>query len=216
MHPLISEDPCRAIQEVVTRLEFEARCRRDIDTRFSGTTLAMIIIQETRVISVNIGDSRVVLGTRNSEGCLIARPLSSDHKPDEFGELNRIIYSGGRVYRTSSPLPISLNSTSNDSRLPRVWGPARVWLKDVDAPGLAMSRSLCDDVIHTAGVISTLDFHEHYFDHLNDCVLIIGTDGLWQYISNQEAVDIAVKEKEPSKASVRFVLVLFRKMLISM
>jgi serine/threonine protein phosphatase PrpC len=116
----MSEDPFRAIGEVVTRLEFEARCRRDIDTRFSGTTLAMIVIQETRVISVNIGDSRIVLGTRNNEGQLVAYPLSTDHKPDDFEELHRIIHSGGRVYRTSSPLPLTSNTISKNTRMARV------------------------------------------------------------------------------------------------
>ena len=33
-------------------------------------------------------------------------------------------------------------------------GPARVWLADQNIPGLAMSRSLCDEVAKQAGVIS--------------------------------------------------------------
>ena len=37
-------------------------------------------------------------------------------------------------------------------------GPARVWLKNVDIPGIAMSRSLGDKVAHRAGCISTPDF----------------------------------------------------------
>ena len=32
-------------------------------------------------------------------------------------------------------------------------GPARVWLADQDIPGLAMSRSLCDTVAHSVGVV---------------------------------------------------------------
>ena len=32
-------------------------------------------------------------------------------------------------------------------------GPARVWLKDEDSPGLAMSRSIGDVVANTVGVI---------------------------------------------------------------
>ena len=30
-------------------------------------------------------------------------------------------------------------------------GPVRVWLKDQDIPGLAMSRSICDTVAHSVG-----------------------------------------------------------------
>ncbi len=32
-------------------------------------------------------------------------------------------------------------------------GPERVWLKDIDVPGLAMSRSFGDAVASTVGVI---------------------------------------------------------------
>lgn len=203
----MNTQPSLATEEVIKRLEFEARCRRDMDTRFSGTTLAMVIIKETKVISINIGDSRIVLGTRDETGQIVARPLSRDHKPDDIHELSRIIQLGGRVYRTVS----SSSSSSSSSRISsppkgkkkKVWGPVRVWLKDMDAPGLAMSRSLCDDIIHTAGVVSLLDIYEHTFNHSNDCVLIVGTDGMWQYVSNQEAVEIAIKEREPSRASVR-------------
>lgn len=200
LHPLFHELPSRAVEEIVRRLEFEARCRRDFDTRFSGTTLAMAIIQETRVISVNIGDSRVILGCRDHEGRIISHPLTRDHTPDEPIEFARIINAGGRVYRT-----ISTSSASSQTRKTHMWGPVRVWLPDIDAPGLAMSRSLCDDVIHTVGVTSALEFNEHYFDHCRDCLIIVATDGLWQYLSNQEVIDIAMKECEPSKASVRSV-----------
>jgi hypothetical protein len=43
-------------------------------------------------------------------------------------------------------------------------GPARVWIKNMLTPGLAMSRSLCDRVGHMAGVISTPEFFEHIID----------------------------------------------------
>lgn len=160
----------------------------------------MAIIQETRVISVNVGDSRVILGCRDHEGRVISRPLTRDHTPDDPTEFSRIINAGGRVYRT-----ISSSGVAGQARRAHMWGPVRVWLPDIDAPGLAMSRSLCDDVIHTVGVISTLEFCEHNFDHCKDCLIIVATDGLWQYISNQEVIDIAMKECEPSKASVRSV-----------
>jgi serine/threonine protein phosphatase PrpC len=161
----------------------------------------MAIIQETRVITVNIGDSRVVLGCRDHNGQIISRALTKDHSPDDPTEYARIINSGGRIFRTVSSS--SQSKTSSGKRRNLLWGPVRVWLPEIDAPGLAMSRSLCDDVIHSVGVTSTLEFHEHHFDHSKDCLLIIATDGVWQYLSNQEAVDIALHEREPSKASVR-------------
>ena len=68
-------------------------------------------------------------------------------------------------------------------------GPARVWLKHMDIPGLAMSRSLGDTVAHSAGVISEA---ETYIVDLTNTTntLIIASDGLWEFIDNQEALDL--------------------------
>jgi hypothetical protein len=161
----------------------------------------MAIIQESRLISVNIGDSRIVLGCRDQNGQIISRALTKDHSLDDPQEHARITASGGRIFRTVSSSCSSKSSSGKRRNLH--WGPVRVWLPEIDAPGLAMSRSLCDDVIHSVGVTSTLEFHEHLFDHTKDCLLIIATDGVWQYLSNQEAVNIAIDESEPSKASIR-------------
>ena len=59
------------------------------------------------------------------------QPLSKDHKPDIPEELQRILESGGRV------------DTYRDQNNKRR-GPYRVWLKDENLPGLAMSRSFGD------------------------------------------------------------------------
>ena len=57
----------------------------------------------------------------------------------------------------------------------------------MDIPGLAMSRSLCDEVAKMAGVISDPDV---YNVHLGpECVyLCMATDGLWEFMSNEEVV----------------------------
>jgi serine/threonine protein phosphatase PrpC len=65
-------------------------------------------------------------------------------------------------------------------------GPPRVWLGHMDVPGLAMSRSLGDSVAHTAGVSSTPDFFERELDCDRDAMLILATDGLWEFITDQE------------------------------
>jgi len=65
--------------------------------------------------------------------------LSRDHKPDLKEESQRIVKSGGRVERY----------TENGVKS----GPYRVWLKDYEIPGLAMSRSIGDFVAESVGVI---------------------------------------------------------------
>ena len=39
-------------------------------------------------------------------------------------------------------------------------GPMRVWLKNEEIPGLAMSRSLGDRIAHTVGVTCTPEIQE--------------------------------------------------------
>mmetsp|Transcript_22629 Transcript_22629/g.33084 ORF Transcript_22629/g.33084 Transcript_22629/m.33084 type:complete len:346 (-) Transcript_22629:184-1221(-) len=187
-HEKFLSDPQTAIQEVVQDIEFAARCRSDIDTRFSGTTLCIVVIRGNLILVGNVGDSRVVIGVRDTKTAkILPKNLTVDHTPDNPDEFKRICTSGGRIYRVVSGSG--------------VWGPSRVWLSNIDAPGLGMSRSICDDIIHTAGVVSTIEFFTHTCDVENDCVLIVATDGLWEFVDSQDAVDIAVACSEPSVAS---------------
>jgi serine/threonine protein phosphatase PrpC len=51
--------------------------------------------------------------------------------------------------------------------------------------GLAMSRSLCDQVAHSVGVSSVPECFERELDPNLDCILIIATDGLWEFMNDQ-------------------------------
>jgi len=53
---------------------------------------------------------------------------------------------------------------SNSSGLPQFFGPKRVWLKNKQAPGLAMTRSVGDLVAKTVGV--TAEPEIKVFSHL--------------------------------------------------
>jgi len=54
-----------------------------------------------------------------------------------------------------------------------------------------MSRSLGDYVIHTAGVISTPEIFHYTLQPGYDQMLIVGTDGLWDSLTNEEVVSLA-------------------------
>jgi len=68
------------------------------------------------------------------------REITRDHKPDEPDEAARILANGGRIESFK-------DAEGNDV------GPARVWQKDQDIPGLAMTRALGDSAGKLAGVI---------------------------------------------------------------
>lgn len=68
-------------------------------------------------------------------------------------------------------------------------GPARVWLRHIDTPGLAMSRSIGDAVAASVGVISTPEVL-HITLQPDDKVLVLGSDGVFEFLSNEEVIDI--------------------------
>lgn len=77
-------------------------------------------------------------------------------------------------------------------------GPERVMDKQ-GMGGLAMSRSLGDLRLHPY-VISQPEVVERKLDS-RDKVLVLASDGVWDHVSSQEAVDIAGKFDDPKAAA---------------
>mmetsp|Transcript_12120 Transcript_12120/g.11761 ORF Transcript_12120/g.11761 Transcript_12120/m.11761 type:complete len:421 (-) Transcript_12120:189-1451(-) len=199
LHPAFGYDIKAAISDSVALIERDILDDPTIDTNFSGTTLVLTVIRGHTITIANIGDSRITLGSKRNtkvidkdllEGVpsslLQATPLSIDHKPSIQSEKERILQNGGRVFSVEYE-----DGTK---------GPERVWLSHMNIPGLAMSRSLCDQVAHSVGVSSVPECFERELDPNLDCILIIATDGLWEFMNDQEAIDIAVQAGEPSAA----------------
>lgn len=175
-----------AISETLHALEKGILPDPAIDTEFSGTTAVVSVIRENLLVVGNVGDSRITrgyIGTAPDGSPRVAcAGVSNDHKPDTPAEKARILASGGRVFAVEYDDGID--------------GPPRVWLGHMDVPGLAMSRSLGDAVAHTAGVISEPEFTTRLLDD-NDRCLVIATDGLWEFMSNEEVIDITMAQKDP-------------------
>lgn len=156
------------------------------DSNFSGSTLNMVAIRGKKLLCANVGDSRAIIGNQindvNAKASTgrnwVAISLSRDHKPDISEEYERIIASGGRVLSYS-------DENGNPS------GPARVWLKDQNIPGLAMSRSIGDNVATSVGVIPDAEVLEYDLTP-QDKFLLIGSDGVFEFLSNEDLVKIIV------------------------
>ena len=65
----------------------------------------------------------------------------------------------------------------------------RIWLKDEGGIGLALTRSFGDELLNKIGVNCVPEIKEFFLEK-NDKFIIIGTDGLWEYIPSQECVEI--------------------------
>jgi serine/threonine protein phosphatase PrpC len=157
-------------KQVVTDLS-----RQSFDSTYSGSTSVTVVYAGGSLICANVGDSRAVLGRRTGAS-FTAVALSRDQKPDVEEEKQRILDFGGRVE--------AINIDGEDI------GPLRVWLQSEDAPGLAMTRALGDTIASRCGVIS---IPEVIITPLSpeDAFVILASDGIWEFISSQEAVDMA-------------------------
>ena len=73
---------------------------------------------------------------------------------------------------------------------PQFYGPKRVWLKNKQVPGLAMTRSIGDLVAASVGVTS--DPELQVFSHLTpqDKAIVIASDGLFDRLTNKEITRI--------------------------
>ncbi|EOA34224.1 hypothetical protein CARUB_v10021735mg [Capsella rubella] len=172
-----------ALLKSCQQIDKELKMHPTIDCFCSGTTSVTLIKQGEDLVVGNIGDSRAVLATRDEDNALIAVQLTVDLKPDLPGESARIQKCKGRVFALQDE--------------PEV---ARVWLPNSDSPGLAMARAFGDFCLKDYGLISIPDISYRRLTE-QDQFIIIASDGVWDVLSNKEAVDIVASAPSRSTAA---------------
>ena len=157
--------------------------KQNIDVTFSGTTCVLVIQLGRNLICANVGDSRAILiydkSNYNNLNNTAIFELSHDLKPDIPEEKKRILLMGGEVHQMTD-----MNGIKG--------GPQRVWVKNKNFPGLAMSRSLGDYKGKQCGIIPLPEFIEY---ELNDKskYMVICSDGVWEFLSNKNVMEIGNK-----------------------
>ncbi|TSN39294.1 Protein phosphatase 1D [Bagarius yarrelli] len=158
----------------------------------SGTTASVVVIRRDRVYVAHVGDSAVVLGVQDSPSVevLRAEEITQDHKPELPKERKRIEGLGGSVIKKSGVNRVVW-------KRPRLThnGPVRRSTVIDQIPFLAVARALGDlwsyDFYSGEFVVSPepdtavikLDLKKHRY-------IILGSDGLWNMVSPQEAVSM--------------------------
>ena len=150
-----------------------------IDCNLSGTTCVSLLITLKSITCANLGDSRAVLA-KCENGYYSAVNLSRDQKPSEQDEMKRILQYNGRI------------SQYFDEESRSFIGPKRIWLKNSDIPGLAMTRSFGDLIAHSVGVIAEPEIGIYDFGGCEKFV-IVASDGVWEFIDSEESVHIVKK-----------------------
>lgn len=160
-----------------------------VDINASGSTAIFTVRISNTLYVCNIGDSRCIVGRRNAYGAIEAAALSRDHKPDDRNEMDRITGMGGVVQ-------------PSQNQYGQFMGPARVWIPGrQDVGGLAIARTMGDMSYTAVGVTSTPEISVHEISP-NDVFLVLGSDGIWDRLSNSEVTDIVSKSLPAQKLSV--------------
>ena len=176
---LQTADPAQDIQTVlqssIGRVDLQLQ-DTTIDTRFSGTTLTLCIVNGNLLTTAWCGDSRAVLGRKLSDGKYRTEDISIDHKPNLPTEMQRIQAAGGEVRQMIDPVDGNV-------------GPWRVWVKGKQYPGLAMARNGAgDDIAKAVGVVSHAETVQHSVNPGD--LVILASDGVWEFMTSADVVNL--------------------------
>jgi serine/threonine protein phosphatase PrpC len=124
-----------------------------------------------KIISCNLGNTKSILITEDK----IIKELNICHTPCIKEERIRIEKNGGKIDRID-------------------WlkvGPLRVWFKEKKYPGLTITRSLGDFEAESLGILSIPDIKEFDIDEERVKIVIIGTNGIWEFLTNDKIMETA-------------------------
>ncbi|CAH2052831.1 unnamed protein product, partial [Iphiclides podalirius] len=169
----------------------------------AGTTASVAFIRRGKIYVGHVGDSAIVLGYQK-EGSeeWAAKPLTSDHKPESSTEIERIQRCGGKVITKAGVPRVVWNR-------PRVGhkGPIKKNTPMDEIPFLAVARSLGDLWSYNSQndefiVSPDPDVGVLTIDPSKFRCLIFGTDGLWNMISPEGAVNLVQATERHNEAAL--------------
>jgi len=188
---------------LATDKDFSTGCRALNLHNSSGTTAIVALFTDNILTVANVGDSRAVL---SRGGHAVA--LTYDHKPGRPDEVKRINALGGRVGITEDEAfdRVTMPCCCRSLRRKVASKPLRVF-----PGGLSVARTIGDIGLKATGLIIPIPEAKTVELTSDDEVIILACDGVWDVLSNQDAVDIARKNlDDPEKASVAIARKAFR------
>jgi serine/threonine protein phosphatase PrpC len=177
--PQMLKDSFKKMQSLVAT----ADRMKKLSAQLSGTTCTVCVhdFEANKLTIAHVADSTCCLSSIKADGKFTGIPLTRDHKPDLPDERARIEKNGGRVI---------FDGYSNH----------RVYAKNGRYPGLNMSRCLGDLLGHSdAGCTCEPEVSERKVAP-EDHILLLCSDGVWEFMSPQEAAEIVAPYKKPEQA----------------
>jgi len=176
--------------------------RSPIDVRLSGTTCVTAWLQGEQVLLANVGDSRAVMGRRtNNSSTLRAIDLTQDQTPFRPDERRRVQAAGANVVTSGE---IHGEATYSSPAEYTADDPPRCYLPGFQLPGTAFTRSLGDTIAQTIGVVPTPEVSVVKITPA-DAFLILASDGVWEFLTSQEAVDIVARHSSPEHGAAELI-----------
>jgi serine/threonine protein phosphatase PrpC len=160
---------------------------KKLSAQLSGTTATVVVHnhKEKQLTFAHVADSTAVMGTKQSNGTWKGEAMTEDHKPNLKAEKARIEKHGGRVV---------FDGYANH----------RVYARGARYPGLNMSRCLGDLLGHQdCGISAEPETKTVKQDTTAEQVLLLCSDGVWEFIKPQEAVEqvVAFSKADAMKAA---------------
>lgn len=143
----------------------------------------------TDILCANVGDTRCVVGYKDSLGRIKTTELTTAHVARQAAEKARLELAK-KVVKPATD--------SNGNTI----GPDRVWVSGTSAwPGLSLSRSIGDTIAHdSAAVLSEPSVYRHRVSPEDDQYLILGSRGLFDLVSPIEAVSMTASQPSSKDA----------------
>jgi len=175
----------------------------DIDDTLSGTTAVVAIVTNNTLWVGNVGDSRAII-VKEEGGVLVAKPLSTDQTPYRRDERARVRKCGARVLNMDQlegleAIHDDWDMNSGDE-VDEGGDPPRIWSQDGAYPGTAFTRSFGDSIAEELGVFAEPETIKYEMTPA-DKYLIVASDGVWEFLTNKQVVDISRKAVDPQEAA---------------
>lgn len=195
----IGLEPTEALKVTFHRVDAALKRERSVPSFDSGSTAIVVLRIGDTLYTACAGDSRAVVARREAStepgerGALVALALSVDQSPDLPEEKARIEACGGFV---APPEEEGLS--------------ARVYSDSTcTVVGLAMARALGDECAKPLGIISEPVVTVHQLAQTDE-FLVLASDGVWEFISSEQAVNTIASVIDQRGASVACKLLLDR------
>ena len=177
-------------------------CAQKFDDSMSGTTAIVAFFKGNQLTVANVGDSRAIVGERKGKR-VIAYSLSIDQTPYRQDERERCKAAGAVVMscdQLEGLVPFHENWGVNlGEELDNGGDPPRVWAAGKSYPGCAFTRSIGDHVAEGIGVTAEPELLVKEMTR-EDNFIVIASDGVWEFLTNQSVADMVLKFDDPLEA----------------